>query len=79
MNDASLPLAQRINTEVFLPALQRAAGEAQTLGGSAEDMINGAMNAFSDMLVILAGKQAAVVLLRGLAEHLEANTPDLLP
>ncbi len=79
MNDDSLPLARRISTEVFLPALQRAAGEAQTLGGSAEEMISGAMNAFGDMLVILAGKQAAVVLLRGLAEHLEANTPDPLP
>lgn len=62
-----------------MPALQHAAGEAQKLGGSAEDMLNGAMNAFGDMLVSVAGKKAAVALLQGLAKHLENNAPEPTP
>jgi hypothetical protein len=68
--------AKRISDEVFLPALQRAAGEAQKLGGSPGDMLSGAMNAFGEMLLTLAGKKGAVALLRGLAEHLEQKAPD---
>lgn len=66
-------IAYQIHHEVFLPALQHAAGEARKLDGSVNDMLNGSMMAFADMLVTLTGRAGAVLLLRGLAEYLEEN------
>jgi hypothetical protein len=71
-----LKITQKIRNDVFLPALQQAAGLAAKLNGSPNDVLNGAMMAFGDMLLTLTGKQGAVLLLNGLADHLDKNSPD---
>lgn len=76
METGNLQITQKIRNDVFLPALQEAAGLAGKLNGSPNDVLNGSMMAFGDMLLTLTGKQGAVLLLRGLAEYLETNSPD---
>ncbi len=76
METDDLQITQKIRNTIFLPALQQAASLATKLNGSPNDMLNGAMMAFGDMLLTLTGKQGAVLLLKGLADHLEKNTPD---
>lgn len=72
----NLEITRKIRTEVFLPALQQAAGLAGKLNGSPNDILNGAMMAFGDMLLALIGKKGTVLLLTGLAEHMDKNSPD---
>lgn len=76
METDDLNITQKIRSDVFLPALQHAAGLAVKLNGSPNDMLNGAMMAFGDMMLTLTGKQAAVLLLKGLADHLDKHSPD---
>ena len=76
METEDLKLMEKIRSEVFLPALQQAAGLAGKLKASPNELLNGAMMAFGDMMLTLTGKQGAVLLLKGLADHLEKNTPD---
>lgn len=66
-------LAERIRSEVFLPALRHAAKNAEKLKGSPNDILNGSMMAIGDMLQTLIGTAGAVLLLNGLAEHLKES------
>lgn len=65
--------ATRLCREVFLPALQQAASEAQATDGNPSNALNGVTMAFGEMLIALIGRPATVVLLRGFADHLERN------
>ena len=76
METDNLQITQKIRQDIFLPALQQAAGLAGRLNGSPNDVLNGSMMAFGDMLLTLTGKKGAVLLLRGLADFLETNSPD---
>lgn len=76
MNERDGAMAQKMRTEAFLPALQRAVAEARQMDGSPEDLLNGAMMAFGDMLTTVTGKAGAVALLRGFADYVERGNPN---
>lgn len=75
MDEYNPAATRRVSNEIFLPALQKAAQQAQQIGVSPNDLLSGSLNAVGEMLVTLAGKQGAAILLRGLAEHLEQRSP----
>ncbi len=68
-------VANRLRTEVFLPALQQAASKASQIDSTPANLLNASMLAFGDMLVQLIGQDGAVHLLRGFADHLESVKP----
>jgi hypothetical protein len=73
MNEyGSNAVANRLRTEVFLPALQEAARKASQIDSMPANLLNASVLAFGDMLVQIIGQDAAVHLLRGFADHLEA-------
>lgn len=67
--------ANRLRNEIFLPALQEAAGRAREVDSTPANLLNGSVMAFGDMLVQLIGLDATVHLLRGFADHLESTRP----
>ena len=68
-------VANRLRNEVFLPALQEAAGKAREIDSTPANLLNASVMAFGDMLVQLIGRDGAVHLLRGFADHLESTKP----
>lgn len=63
--------AARLCKEIFLPALQQASARAQAADSNPANSLNGVTMAFGEMLQVLVGRDGAVVLLRGFADHLE--------
>lgn len=63
-------LIDRLAFEVFTPALQQAAQQAEEQGAELLDTINAAANAFASMLEMILGTQAAAMVMTGLSDHL---------
>ncbi len=74
--DSNLDIAMYLEREVFTPALQEAWRKSMETGATATDRINGALNAYSTLLLhLLGGAKGAAGLLRAQADHL-LSQPD---
>lgn len=65
------PAIQKIESEIFTPALQQAMQQAMDAGNIFDDSILGAANAYINMLVELLGKDRARQMLENQAGFLK--------
>lgn len=66
---------QKIESEIFTPALQKATQQAMDAGNSFNDTVMGAANAYINMLVELMGGDQARQMLENQADFLKKQIP----
>ena len=64
------PLIQKIESEIFTPAMKQAMQQSIDAGNTLNDAILGAANAYINMLVELVGKPRAIEMLQKQTEFL---------
>jgi len=72
-NSNETELTLKLRDEVFLPALQAAAGRGREMTDNPSILLNASVQAFGEMLVQVIGAKAAALLLHGFADHIAAH------